>query len=156
MKEVFKKEELISLVRNSGLHNVTDYVVLEEIIDVYWNNKFLPFIHITVPFIESSLRRLFLTSGMVVSMENKFGGYDYKSISSLLGHEHASVIFKHIFKDAGDDLLYTIKIIFTEKLGLNLRNKVAHGIYQSDFLNEKHSNNILFILLILSLIKINE
>jgi len=156
MKEDYTKDDLAELIKNSGLNNESENIVIDELLDSFWNNKYLAFIHIAVPFIESSLRRLFLTSGMVVSIENKIGGYDYKPINKLLEHEQANIIFKHIFKDAGENLLYTIRIIFTEKIGLNLRNKVAHGIYQSDFSNEKHSNYIMLILLILSLIRINK
>jgi hypothetical protein len=155
LKEKHKKEVLINQVKNSGINSEADYPVIDEMVELFWSGKYLSFIHIAVPFIESSLRRLFLTSGMVVSIENKLGGYDYKSINALLEHEHALVIFKQIFKDAGEDLLYTVRLIFTEKLGFNLRNKVAHGIHQGDFVNEKYSNQILLILLILSLVKIN-
>lgn len=156
LKAEYANEELSILVKNSGLISTADFLVVDELLSQFWKNNYLSFIHIAVPFIESSLRRLFLTSGMVVSIENKMGGYDYKSINALLEHEHALIIFKHIFKDAGEDLLYTIRIIFTEKLGLNIRNKVAHGIYQSDFINEKHSNHILLIIFILGLVKISE
>jgi|AntRauTorcE11897_2_1112592.scaffolds.fasta_scaffold15501_1 hypothetical protein len=155
LKEKHKKEVLINQVKNSGINSEADYPVIDEMVELFWSGKYLSFIHIAVPFIESSLRRLFLTSGMVVSIENKLGGYDYKSINALLEHEYALVIFKQIFKDAGEDLLYTVRLIFTEKLGFNLRNKVAHGIHQGDFVNEKYSNQILLILLILSLVKIN-
>ena len=152
----YKKDELVDQIKKSGLISEADHVVLEELLDLFWKRKYLAFIHIAVPFTESTLRRLLLTSGMVVSVENQIGGYDYKSINSLLEHEQAMIVFKHIFQDVGDDLLYTVRLIFTEKLGLNIRNRVAHGIYQSDFVNEKHSNHILFIIFMLSLIKIKE
>ncbi len=154
LKEQYKKDALIDQIKASGLNSESDHVVIDEMIDLFWKDKYLSFVHIAVPFIESSLRRLFLESGMNVSIENGIGGYDYKSINALLEHDHATIIFKHIFKDAGEDLLYTIRLIFTEKIGFNLRNKVAHGIYQSDFVNEKYSNYALLIILILSLVKI--
>lgn len=63
---------------------------------------------------------------------------------------------KHdFFRACYADLIIEFAGYQTEKLGLNLRNRVAHGIYQSDFLNEKHSNHIVLILMILSLIKVN-
>lgn len=156
LKSEYESNALATLIKNSGLISTADFVIVDEIISQFWKNNYLSFIHIAVPFIESTLRRLFLTSGMVVSIENKMGGYDYKSMNALLEHEQVLLIFKHIFKDVGEDLLYSIRIIFTEKLGLNIRNKVAHGIYQSDFIDEKHSNQIILNIFILSLIKINE
>lgn len=156
LKTDYKSEELASLIKSSGLINDLDFVIIDEITSQFWNNNYLSFIHIAVPFIESSLRRLLLVSGMVVSIENKIGGYDYKSINALLEHEQALLIFRQIFKHVGEDLLYTIRIIFTEKIGLNIRNRIAHGVYQSDFTNEKHSNHILLIIFILTLIKVKE
>jgi hypothetical protein len=156
-REEYEDVELIKIMKSSGLHSKSDDLVIETLVSLYWRKEYFTFVHVAVPFVESSLRRLFTTSGMATQRLNKkIGGYEYRPINKLLQDPHAELVFKQISNETGPDLLHTINMIFTEKLGLNIRNNLAHGIYQADFYSRKYSDQILLIILILSLIKIKE
>jgi hypothetical protein len=156
LRERFDSEGLVDYMNETGLYNGADLLILRKILDSFWQKDSLSCVHIGIPFIESTIRKLLATAGIAVTKKNGYEGYDYIPLGALLNNKLTVVVFKHVFKDAGEDLLFTLKVLLTEKLGLNLRNKVAHGIYQSDFIKDKYSNNIVLILMILSITRIKD
>lgn len=77
-------------------------------------------IHLLAPQVEHLIRTKMKNSGVDTSsiidgIENENG------LSSLLKHERATDVL-------GEDLLFELQALFTESIGANLRNEVAHGL----------------------------
>lgn len=151
--EKYSMEDFSDLLRKSACFSESNQTLVEQILKLYWNGDYFTFTHSCVPFIESGIRRLLHLSGASVTKGNKEGGYDYRSLNALLDNEQTQAIFRHIFGEASDDVIYTLQIILTDNLGKNIRNRVAHGIHQVDFFNRRHSDNLLKILFLLSIIQ---
>jgi len=78
-------------------------------------------IHMLVPQFEHLVRTLFKKSGIRTSNTDTSGIENENGLSTLLNHERATEVLD-------EDLLFEIKAVFTESIGPNLRNEVAHGL----------------------------
>lgn len=153
IKQYFLNYVLIKLFEKHGLtpNTLTDELITSPIvirenkelllaaIEAYFEEKYVAFIHITTPFIESTLRNLVRLNGDNIYKPNKSHGYDTILLGDILANEK-------IAKALGEDLLFYIKLVFNDKRGLNLRNTVAHGILPPSMFNKSTANLILHTL----------
>lgn len=153
IKQYFLNYVLIKLFEEHELtpNRLTDVlmtspVVIQEnkelllaAIEAYFEEKYVAFIHITTPFIESTLRNLVRLNGDNIYKPNKSQGYDTILLGDILANEK-------IAQALGEDLLFYIKLLFNDKRGLNLRNTVAHGILPPSMFNKSTANLILHTL----------
>ena len=91
--------------------------------------------HILIPQIENSLRNTFEHSGKLVSILKSDQTQVELDLNTLLYCAEVEEIL-------GNDLGFVLKVSLTEKLGLGIRNKLAHGRLPDDFFN---SANIAFL-----------
>lgn len=87
-------------------------------------------IHLLCPQLENIVRNELLKVGAHTRNTDKQGIENENGLSTLMALPEANEVF-------GEDLLFEIKCIFTEALGFNLRNQVAHGL-----LDDGHSSSI--------------
>lgn len=78
-------------------------------------------IHLLCPQVEHIVRTLLKEAGSHTSNIDKDGIENENGLSSLMDLPEVAQVF-------GPDLAFEIKSIFTESLGFNLRNQVAHGL----------------------------
>jgi lysyl-tRNA synthetase class 1 len=77
-------------------------------------------IHVLIPQIENSLRKLLRVLDTPTTKTDEDGGYELKNMNDVLHDPKA--------KEALDEeLWYFLKSLYTDKSGMNLRNLVAHG-----------------------------
>lgn len=86
-------------------------------------------IHLLAPQVEHLIRIKMKDNGLVTSNLDSGGIENENGLATLLKNEHA----KHIL---GEDLLFELQALFTESIGANLRNEVAHGL-----LNDQNSES---------------
>lgn len=110
--------------------------ILLAAFEAYFEGKYVAFLHIAIPFIESTLRNLVRINGDNIYKPNKSQGYDTILLGDILANEK-------IGKALGEDLLFYTKLIFNDKRGLNLRNTIAHGILPSSMFNKSTANLVL-------------
>jgi hypothetical protein len=79
--------------------------------------------HILLPQVENSLRYILEQHGYIVSGLDKNQIQDEYPLSKML-HEHRSELQEIL----GEDLLFDLEGLLTERFGSNLRNLVAHGL----------------------------
>lgn len=72
----------------------------------------------------------YLSQRVLTSNIDRDGIENENGLTTLLNNERAEEIF-------GEDLLFELRAVFTEPVGPNLRNEVAHGL-----LNDRSSTNI--------------
>ena len=87
-------------------------------------------IHLLCPQLENIVRNELLKVGAHTRNIDKEGIENENGLSTLVTLPEANEVF-------GEDLLFEIKCIFTESLGFNLRNQVAHGL-----LDDENSSSI--------------
>ena len=78
-------------------------------------------IHLLSPQLEHMVRCQLKAAGAHTSNVDKEGIENENGLSSLMDMPEAAAVF-------GGDLVFEIKAIFTESIGSNLRNEVAHGM----------------------------
>ena len=78
-------------------------------------------IHLLAPQVEHLVRTCLKNNGVHTSTIGKDGIDTENGLSTLLKNERADDIL-------GEDLLIELKAVFTESIGANLRNGVAHGL----------------------------
>lgn len=102
-----------------------------------------------VPLIEKRLRLILRFLGEADITENDIGGFDYRPIKSFISSDVVSEFF-------GKDIQFVFKIIFDDRRGFNLRNKIAHGIVEADEIQLFHTLLVLFTLIFLSNLKFEQ
>jgi len=90
-----------------------------------FENNFHHAIHLLSPQLEHSIRSKLKEIGAHTSNIDKNGIENENGLSSLVNLPEMQAAF-------GDDFTFEIKAIFTEPLGANLRNQVAHGLLDDD------------------------
>ncbi len=148
----FPPNKLINHLMESPLFNEIDQVILERIIKHYYNKNLLEFIYTATPLIEAAVRKLVkLTHGRWLR-PNNYGGYTAYTLSELLKDDLNQKIIMQVFGKRGDDILMFFNVTLIEKLGLEIRNKIAHG----EAFDEEHhglfADIVFLIILLLSLV----
>ena len=79
-------------------------------------------LHLLIPQFENGLRLLLAFHGEAVwNVENKTGLHTEKSLMQLLDMPTMAQLF-------GDDIVFHLKCLLTEKSGFNIRNEISHGL----------------------------
>ncbi|WP_299463782.1 DUF4209 domain-containing protein [uncultured Microscilla sp.] len=104
------------------------YPIFQRGIEAYMAGDLVVFLHLIIPQIEELIRNLVETFDGNVMQKAKGKGYMLRSFGLLLDDEISQ---KHL----GDNETFYLKVLFTEQIGLNLRNDICHGM-----LNSKHFN----------------
>lgn len=87
-------------------------------------------IYLLAPQVEHLVRMILKSEGIHTSNIDRDGIENENGLTTLLNNERAEEIL-------GEDLLFELKAVFTESVGPNLRNEVAHGL-----LSDSSSNSI--------------
>jgi len=79
----------------------------------------------------------------------KISGHKYRKLGEILSEKYINEVFKGLY----DNMDFYFQLVLTNKLGLNLRNNLAHGISKNIFFTRNVSDRLFHILLCLSLIR---
>lgn len=99
-----------------------------------------------IPLIEKRLRLILRMLGEADIVDNDIKGFDYRPIKSFMSSEVVAQVFSK-------PIQFMFQIIFDDRRGFNLRNKVAHGIVEADEIQLFHALLVLFTLIFLSNLK---
>ncbi|MBE3065783.1 MAG: DUF4209 domain-containing protein [Spirochaetes bacterium] len=160
------RQVMIALVNNFSIthERLTEYVcrtplfdedskaILGRGIKAYLEGDSLVAIHVLMPQIENAIRNLVEYIGGTVLKPNRVGGMDLKTFDELLRDEQLSAVFGV----AGDDVLLYLRVLFTDRRGVNLRNRVFHGIAPASTFNLAFADRVVHSLLILAQVRKKE
>jgi Domain of unknown function (DUF4209) len=90
-----------------------------------FKGDFLAATHLLIPQLESSIRHVLARSGVIVSKLDSFGIQDEKDLGALLYEPKLEELL-------GEDLVFDLQVLLVERLGVNLRNRMAHGLMRDD------------------------
>lgn len=115
------KDYLIQLCKHSPLVPEGREYLLASALWSGFEHDFRNSIHLLAPQVEDLIRTRLKSNGVHTTTIDRDGIENENGLSTLLKHEHAENIL-------GEDLLFELKAVFTESIGGNLRNSVAHGL----------------------------
>ena len=88
---------------------------------------FLTAVHFLIPQLEESIRYILIQLGNVPSSLNNKGIQSEYSLNETLKKEEFTSQLNKVF---GEDLIFDLRGLLTEKFGSNLRNDMAHGLIE--------------------------
>ncbi len=132
-------KEMQNAINDSDILDQSDKVILQFAIKKFLEKDFISFMTLAVPRVENILRNILEKNGINIIGKMKQDGSNYKMLGELIDDE----FFKEKFSD---DFLFCFKFIFIDEIGLNLRNKISHGLSDYRELDEGNSNFVFIIL----------
>lgn len=149
LKRRFSKQSVIDYFYNATLFSAENKEYLKRALSAYWDNDYLVASHLFNPLIETAVRELIKKCGGLILTPNTVGGYDYVLLHKLLKNDE---IFERVFSISGHNVVFYLRLILTEKLGMNLRNDFAHGIGKNKFFGRNVSDRLFHIMILLTLV----
>lgn len=121
MEHRFTKEFMVAACNHSSIVPRNREELLGHALWLGFEYEFSAAIHMLCPQIENIVRIKLKEYGVHTSNIDKEGIENENGLSTLMDLPEALELF-------GEDLTFEIKSIFTDPLGSNLRNEVAHGL----------------------------
>lgn len=137
---------LIEYLYKAPLFDEDNSELISRGLKAYFDGETTVAIHLLIPQIENGIRNLLELTGGSVLNQGRNGGFQLKVLGELLRDSK-------IIGFLGDDNTKYLRILFTDPRGINLRNKVCHGICSADELGFTYADRVIHILLILALVR---
>lgn len=141
------KDKTIELIFESPVFEQHKRGIIENGIQAYLDGNHLVATHLLIPQIEAAIRTLLKLAGGSIIRPNKNGGFDYRTLGDLLNDDLLNKMLTDCFDT--DFVLY-FKILFSEKLGWNIRNDICHGITREEAIQKPVTDRIMHVLLLLA------
>jgi len=151
LKKRFSKEVVIKYFDQVAVLQNEDKEYLHRALTAYWDGDYLVASHFFIPLIESSIRELIRLCGGIILKPNNISGYDRLTLTQLLYSQ--GDIVQGVFSQLGEDMLFYLRLVLIEKLGMNLRNNFAHGLEKRTFFSREASDRLFHVLSCMSFIK---
>jgi len=132
-------------MKNSVFFNETDHA-LKSGLEAYEQGNAVLALHLLIPQIEKAIRCIADRSGAIVIKQNRERGFDSKSLGLLLALDE-------IKNAIGEDGVAYFKFSLSDRKGLNLRNKICHGLCTNDDYTAENADLIFLILMRLSFVQ---
>lgn len=100
-------------------------------------------LHVLTPYVEEALRELVRLQGGSVYQPGKHGGLLEMCLGAVLEHPLAARVL-------GEDACFYLQSLLTDVRGLNLRNRVAHGLVDDEECSAPLTDRLIHVLLILA------
>jgi tetratricopeptide (TPR) repeat protein len=132
MEHRFTKEFMVAACHHSPIVPQNREQLLGFALWLGFEYEFGYAIHLLCPQVEHIVRSLLKEFGAHTTNLDKDGIENENGLSTLMELPEALQLF-------GEDLTFEIKSVFTEALGFNLRNEVAHGLLDDNASSSLHA-----------------
>ena len=130
-------DRILQFLKEYGLLDEDNLLLIKKGLDYHFSNEYIPSIYILIPQIEVLIKKL---------LEIKKLNYLKEHKNAIMNKELGGLITDS--KDMlGEDMMEYLKIKYTERNGINFRNKLSHGYLEIDEFNHRNSFAIIFALL---------
>jgi uncharacterized protein involved in tolerance to divalent cations len=133
-------DDLIYYILKSDIISENRIIILKVAIEKYLEKDYVSFLHISIIQIEGILRDLLYILGCNPSKRIREMRYVEKNLNDILDDEE-------IKKNLKKDDFSLIKYVLSDIRGMNLRNKLAHGLLNYEAFNDNLSSLLMLILL---------
>jgi hypothetical protein len=136
---------LIHYLRNSPFFAENREGRLRHGLSAWFNGDAETAIHVLVPQVEAACRSLVETAGISIRTSNhdSVGGTRVIGLGELLN--------KSIFREGGiKDAGFHLRALYTDQRGINLRNKLCHGLASDSLLGMETADLVVHSMLMLA------
>jgi len=154
MKKGVTIDHLIARLKAWPLMCAQNMPIVDHGLRRHFEGDYISAIHILIPQFEAVLRRAFFFAGFPDALD-----FDYSRDKGLRQKERTlgNFLSREDIKAAlGDRLFQHFRFLFADELGLNLRNKIAHGIIEEYLLTQSTSCLVIHSLMSLTRIRRTE
>lgn len=134
--------DVTAFVYRSPVFNPAKRAVVEAGLRAYLAGDWLVAIHMLVPQIEDTVRRLVGMTGGQTMKKGRNDGLLLRNLDELLRDERAEQVL-------GADATFYLRVLLTDQRGWNVRNDVAHGITPLEQFNAGPADRLFHALLLL-------
>ncbi|MHB1099590.1 MAG: DUF4209 domain-containing protein [Burkholderiales bacterium] len=133
---------LFAFLAQSPFFPTHTHAILKQGIVAWFADDTVKAIHLLVPQVEAALREILASMGESVLQPSKeAGGLESIGMGKVLSHE--------TFKDKFDATArHHLRALYTHPKGINLRNKIAHGIAGEELMGRGIANWVIHSLLV--------
>lgn len=117
--------------------------LLKQGVDAWFAEDTVKAVHVLVPRVEAALREILAAMGQATLKPNRDGGFDEITMGAVLGND----VFKRSFHPSSR---LHLQALYTTPKGINLRNKIAHGMAGEELLGRAMANWVVHSLLLLA------
>jgi hypothetical protein len=147
-RKVLDLDNIVDFIRNSELLGGEGTEIIREGIVAHWKGNYISSVHVLIPQSEKMIRNLATSIGVVTSKYNRRDRtMQEKTLYDLLNDE----IFR---QTAPEELRLYLQCLLVDKRGLNIRNNVAHGLLTAEAFSEQLSVQLIYCLLLCSILRI--
>ena len=118
-------EDFLRIASNNPLVPVDREVIFARGLKLGMDGDYLNAIHLLIPQIENSMRYILTQMGEIPSGIDSRGIQDERSLNTTLYSPSIVKVF-------GEDIVFDLQGLLVERLGANLRNRMAHGLMDHD------------------------
>lgn len=137
----------------SPIFKKESHAIIKEGLTAYFTENYIVSCSVLIHQIESAIRELISSAGGAIyqpDSNSQERGFQLRPLGALLRDD----IFIKVFEKLNSNIPDFFKILLVDKRSLNIRNSICHGHFSANFLNKGIATHIIYILLILSLGKI--
>lgn len=140
--------QLLEFLYESPVFSGADKEMLADGLTAYQEEDFVKAVHVLIPQIERLLRALLTLMGIPTSklVRGQPGIMQLKNINDILSDQR-------VRKSLGENLWRYLQVFLADKRGINLRNRVAHGLLNVKEFNRPVADQVFHALLALGLIR---
>jgi len=141
-------EATLSLLRASPLFDTAQIGLVCDGIEAYFGGDHVKAIHVLVPQIERSLRNLLGLLGQPTNknVRGQVGVMEEKSLNVVLDDRAMQAYLPN-------DVWAYLSAFLTDVRGMNVRNRIAHGLFNKEDCGQYLSDRVIHVLLLLAMIR---
>lgn len=141
--------EVRNYLKVSNLIDEEKWRLIDEALSAYFNSNHIVFAHLIIPQIEDIFRNIIIAAGGTTLIPKDGGYFEVISFDAALNNSFIENLF-------GANFVKYFKIVFTDKIGWNLRNRIAHGLISPKGFNQMTSDYLFHSFLCFGLIRIQK
>ena len=138
-----EKDSFEEDLRKIELFHSNDDKHIRSAIRDFLEEDYHGFVSRAVPLIEKKLRLLLRSLGEADISQNNIGGFDFRPMNAFMSSQVIADVFT-------EPVRFMFKVLYDDRRGFNLRNKIAHGIVEADEIGFFHALLVLFTILYLA------
>lgn len=139
-------DALVDFLYQSPLFDEKRKRIVEKGLRAYFDEDYIIAVHILVPQIESSIRKLMELCRAPLLKPSRFGGFNLKVLGDMLADKVTIQIF-------GENLVFYFRSMLVDQRGFNIRNDICHGDIWDEGFSHMMADRIVHILLCLALVQ---
>jgi hypothetical protein len=145
VKGLITFETVMDFLAKSAVLEPSRKPIIERAVSYYFDGDYIGFIHVIVPQIEQGIRRIVYIKGGSIEVV-KDGVYNYRLLDGLLADDIVNEFL-------GGDMQTYLRVLLTDKRGMNVRNDGLHGLLPIEAFNKAVADRVLHALLVFGMIR---